>query len=207
MALSTSSRTRGMRRALTLTAAAGLMAAWVPSASAATTATVPCTARTSAQKFLKVDGDTNAYFTAPSGTFESGTSGWTLGNSSVVTGNEPLYVNGSGQAKSLRINSGVTAISPNFCIQQGEPSLRFFYKGTPGAVIHLHIDVTTSTSNLVSPLDWQMTVPANGSWVAANGLMTPYLNYAGNQNMQLKFTASNGSVQIDDVEVDPWKSI
>jgi len=207
MALSTSSRTRGMRRALTLTAAAGLMAAWVPSASAATTATVPCTTRTAAQKFLKVDGDTNSYFTAPSGTFEAGTSGWTLGNSAVVTGNELSYVNGAGQSKSLKINSGTTVVSPNFCIQQGEPSLRFFYKGTPGAVIHLHIDVTTSTSNLVSPLDWQMTVPANGSWVAANGLMTPYLNYAGNQNMQLKFTASNGSVQIDDVEVDPWKSI
>jgi hypothetical protein len=98
-------------------------------------------------------------------------------------------------------------VSPIFCNQQSEPSLRFFYKGSAGARVHLHIDVTNSVSNNVSTLDWEMTVPSNGSWVAADGIMTPYLYSSGTENVQLRFTAINGSVQVDDVEIDPWRTL
>jgi hypothetical protein len=205
MAHTTRRRTAMVLATTALTAA--LLGSWSSTASAATTPSVPCAPRTATQKFLAVDGDINSYFTAPSGTFESGTTGWALARSSVVTGNEPKAINGSRHTKSLKVDSGGSAVSPIFCNQEGEPSIRFFYKGTTGARIHLHIDVTNGTSNLVSPLDWEMTVPAGGRWAAANGIMTPYLYASGTENVQLRFTAINGSVQIDDIEIDPWKSI
>lgn len=197
---------RTLRRALALgivvAAVAGLVS---PVAEAATVATVPCTTRTTAQKFLKVDGDWAYYFTAPSGTFESGASGWTLTNASVSTGQEPSTVNGAG-TKSLLIQSGGKAVSPIFCDQYGEYSMRFFYSGTPGARIHLHLDVTNTASNMWGPLDWEMTVPASG-WAAANGLQLPYLYSQGQENVQITYTAIGGSVRVDDIEIDPFRSI
>jgi len=200
---------RQVRRAAAFTVAtAAAFAAWAPTASAATTASVPCSTRSTAKKFLAVDGDINSYFTAPAGTFEAGATGWALANSSVVTGNEPRYINGAGQSRSLKVNSGGLAVTPIFCNAKGEALVRFFYKGSAGARIHLHIDVTNTTSNLNSPLDWEVPVAANGGWVAASGINVPWM-YSGDntENMQLRFSAVGGSVQVDDVEIDPWKSL
>jgi hypothetical protein len=192
--------------ALGVVVAGVLFGSGVTSAAAATTATVACSSRTVAQKFQKVDGDTRSYFTAPSGSFESGTSGWVLSGAAVGSGNETRYVNGTSNAKSLVISSGGTATAPIFCNQSNEPSLRFFFKGSSGARVRLHIDVTSSTSNSLAPLDWEMPVSANGSWSAANGIDTPLI--AGStSNVQLRFTAVSGTVQVDDIEVDPWRSL
>jgi hypothetical protein len=174
-------------------------------AQAATTATDTCTTRSTAKKFQPVDGDFADYFTAPSGTFETGASGWTLTGAAVGSGNEPKYVNGFG-SKSLKINSGGKAVSPNFCNRYGEQSIRFFYSGSPGARIHLHLDVTNSSTNDWAPLDWEMTVPSSG-WAAANGIMMPYLYVEGQENLKITFTAIGGSVVVDDVEIDPFRSI
>jgi hypothetical protein len=136
-----------------------------------------------------------------------GSTGWSLGGGSVVAGNESWSINGTGQSTSLTIDSGGTAVSPIFCNQKSEPSIRFFYKGSSRPRVHLHIDVTDTTTHQVSPLDWEMTVPGNGSRASANGIMTPYLYTQSTENGQLRFTASSGSVQIDDIEIDPWRAL
>ena len=199
------------RRTLT-TAVAGLAVlasvavTGVPAAQAATTATVACTTRTTAQKFKAVDGDTNAYFTAPSGTFESGTPGWSLSAASVVLGNESRFVNGLTHTRSLQVLAGGKAVSPIFCNKYGERSIRFFYKGTPGARVRLHIDVSNSATDNWSTLDWETTVPLLG-WGTANGIMVPDLYSQGYENLQLTFSAVGGTVVVDDVEVDPFKPL
>lgn len=199
------------RRTLT-TAVAGLAVlasvavTGAPAAQAATTATVACTTRTVAQKFLSVDGDTNSYFTAPAGTFESGTSGWSLASAGVVLGNEPRFVNGLTNTRSLQVQAGGKAVSPIFCNKYGERSIRFFYKGTPGARVHLHIDVSNAATDNRSTLDWETTVPLVG-WGAASGIMVPDLYSQGYENLQLTFTAIGGAVNVDDVEVDPFKPL
>lgn len=197
-------RWSGRALALVVVAIAGFGSS-VSTASAASTATVACTTRTTAEKFFAVDGDTNLYFTAPSGTFESGAAGWSLTNASVVAGNEPHYVDGAGQAKSLQVASGGKAVSPLFCNQFGERSIRFFYKGSSGARVHLHIDVSNSSTNNTSALDWEIGVPQTG-WGVSTGIMVPDLYSQGYENLQLSFTAVGGSVQVDDVEIDPWKT-
>ena len=153
-----------------------------------------------------MDGDPNAYFTAPGGTFESGATGWTLSGASVVAGNESRYVNGSGHAKSLQVLWGGRAVSPIFCNQYGERSIRFFYKGTVGARVHLHIDVTNSATDNRSTLDWEAVVPLLG-WGTATAIMVPDLYSQGYENLQLTFTAVAGTVVVDDVEIDPFKPL
>lgn len=174
-------------------------------AQAATVASVPCGNRTTSQKFKAIDLDLRYYFTAPSGTFENGTSGWVLSNAGVTSGNEPWNVNGGG-ASSLRIGSGGYAASPIFCNQFGENSLRFFYKGTPGARVHLKMLVTNTNTNNVSTLDWEVVVPLSG-WGIAVGVMVPNLYSEGYENLQLTFSALGGTVQVDDVEIDPFNPL
>src|SRR4051794_23217883 len=60
-----------------------------------------CPSPTVSQPFSKW-GDSNKYFLAPGGAFESGDAAWTLGGGAkVVSGNEPFYVHGSRDARSL----------------------------------------------------------------------------------------------------------
>ena len=73
-------------------------------------------------------GDNNNYFLVPGGSFE-GTAdqvGWTLSNASLTQGNEPFYVNDSGDSQSLTISGGGSATSPFFCVDNTMGSLRFF---------------------------------------------------------------------------------
>lgn len=203
---------RRSRRVLMTAAVAGAAVATLvlgvgaPAARAATTPTVGCTTRATAAKFKAVDGDTNAYFTAPSGTFESGATGWALSSASVVLGNEPKYVNGATNSRSLQVLWGGKAVSPLFCNQYGERSIRFFYKGTAGARVHVHIDVTNCVTDDRSTLDWEATVPLLG-WGVANAVMVPDLYSQGYENLQLTFTAVGGAVAVDDVEIDPFKPL
>jgi hypothetical protein len=196
-------------RAVAFVAVAGAaLAVGAPAASAATTATVGCTTRTVAQKFQSVDGDSSNYFTAPGGTFESGAPGWSLTNTWLGSGwgNEPYHVDGACSSL-LYLNSGGSALSPIFCNRLGEGSMRFFFAGGAGARVHLHIDATSNTGGNVSTLDWEMPVPDKGGWVSYKGIQMPNL-YSGNyENIQLRFTAINNWAVIDDVEIDPWRSL
>lgn len=203
-----SSRRWTLRAAAFVAVAGAALAAGTPASSAATTATVGCTTRTVAQKFQNIDRDPNNYFTAPGGTFEGGAPGWSLTNTWIGAGwgNEPYHVNGAGSTL-LFINSGGNALSPIFCNQLGEGSMRFFMAGSAGARVHLHIDATSNTGGNVSTLDWEMAVPDNGGWVSYKGIQMPNL-YSGNyENVQLRFTAVNGWALLDDVEIDPWRAL
>ena len=74
-------------------------------------------------------GDTNKYFLAPGGAFESGNAAWTLGGGAkVVSGNEPFKVHGSGDSRSLSIPQGGVATSPTLCVGINDPSIRWFSK-------------------------------------------------------------------------------
>ena len=80
-------------------------------------------------------GDTNSYFLLPGGSFE-GTAdqvGWTLSGASLTAGNEPFYVNDSGDSQSLTIAGGGSATSPFFCVDNTMTSLRFFAQQTAAA--------------------------------------------------------------------------
>jgi len=168
-----------------------------------------CPSLTSRQVF-KPWLDVAQYVPAPGGHLESA-SGWKLeGGATVVTGNEPWKVSGSG-TKSLALPANARATSGAACVGLGHPTMRFFARRTSGTILStLTVEVLfEGLGGLVRSLPigvvlggsaWQPTLPFP---VVANllpllpGQMTP---------VAFRFTARGGAWQIDDVYVDPWKA-
>ena len=157
--------------------------------------------------------DPMQYTLAPRGTFESGTSGWTLkGGAAVVTGNEPWKVSGPG-SRSLYLPSGSSAMTPPICVETLDPTVRYFAKNRGVvALSSLLVEVVLLNSS-GQPV---LTLPAGvhtglGSWhpsLPGAGLLnaTALLN-GGKANVKFRFrpVGLGAKWQIDDVYVDPLK--
>ena len=64
------------------------------------------------------------YYLAPNGSFELGTTGWSLaGGAHVVSGNEPFFPTGS---HSLALPTGSSALSPTICLGPQQLYVRMF---------------------------------------------------------------------------------
>jgi len=157
-------------------------------------------------------GDNNSYFLVPGGSFE-GTAdqvGWTLsGGASLTAGNEPFYVNGSGDSQSLTIPAGGSATSPYFCVDNTMSGLRFFaQEATAGT--DLQVQALVQTQNGVQSLS--VADLADGS--LTSWAPTSPIGDAGNLpdgaklSVALQFSApgASGGWQIDDLYVDPYRS-
>src|SRR3989442_4332881 len=84
------------------------LAVLAPTASAGVlvSSATSCDSQTFEQPFVPW-ADVANYVIAPNGTFENGSSGWTLsGGASVVSGNESYNVHGAGEFRSLALPSG-----------------------------------------------------------------------------------------------------
>jgi hypothetical protein len=153
-------------------------------------------------------GDWAAYYFAPNGGFESGSTGWTLGGgASVVTqDNEPWYLAGFG-SHALEIPTGGSA-AINVCYGATYPGARFFSAGQGGpATIHVRI-VSRGLLGVLSVLDGG-TFKTSESWTPSPKISTLFSALAaplGTKSMQLQFTVESGTAQIDDLFVDPLLS-
>ena len=86
--------------------------------------------------------DPSNYVLVPNGTFERGGSHWSLDGAGVVSGNEPYYVHGDGETKSLSIGSGGSATSGTMCVGLNEPTLRLFVRSSrPSSLSKLKVEV------------------------------------------------------------------
>jgi hypothetical protein len=157
-------------------------------------------------------GDTNNYFLIPGGSFE-GTGdqlGWTLSGASLTAGNEPFYVNDSGDGQSLTIAGGGSATSPYFCVDNTMGSLRFFAQQvSPGAGLRVTALVQSADGRVSSVPVTHLFDGSAPAWAPTN----PAGNASGLSDDQtvmvaLQFTVrpSAASWQIDDVYVDPYRS-
>jgi hypothetical protein len=141
----------------------------------------------------------------PGGSFENGTTAWTLtGGAKATSGNESFYIHNHSDSKSLYMPSGSTATSQTMCFAAGDWHLRFVSKGSGRVRVTVQVN---SLLGLVSILDGG-TVSANGAWTPSPRVGLLLSNVGGlltTKAISLKLSASNGSVQIDDVYLDPWK--
>lgn len=157
-------------------------------------------------------GDANDYYLAPGGSFE-GTAdqvGWSLSGASLTSGNEPFFVNGSGDGQSLTIAGGGTATSPFFCVDNTMASLRFFAQQAVAggdlqvnALVQTHSGVdTVSLADLAdgSISSWSPTQPIVGD---TSGLPDGQKLMVA---LQFSVAQSAASWQIDDLYVDPYRS-
>jgi hypothetical protein len=205
-----------MRRSslLTVIAIAVVAAAFVsPAAQAAS-----CATRTLTSPFSRF-GDNNQYFMAPSGSFESGASGWALSNAATTSGNDSFYLNAATDKSSLKLTG--SALSPAFCITRDDPLLRFTAKTvkTAGAngnysQLNVSIIVRNAAGSQASYFLGAVQPQGNGGWFVLpqmhyGSLFDSYLfgsDGLGTANMQLQFTVAGqgGTWYLDDVYVDPY---
>lgn len=154
--------------------------------------------------------DPLTYHLIPDGNFERGAAGWTLSKAKVVNGNEPFYVHGAGETKSLSLPPGSVATSPVMCAGIHKPFMRFFAKSSGGllSLSTLSVEVLFETAGgrvaslpvgLVLPnTKWQPTLPLPvlASLLALlPGEQTP---------IAFRFRPLGGATwTIDDVYLDP----
>lgn len=160
------------------------------------------------------------YTLAPEGDFEGGAAaGWTLtGGARVVNGNEPWQVGGANDSKSLLLPAGSSATSPPMCVGLVLPVVRLFTQG--GSLLStLKVEaVYRSASGAEQSVVLLPGVLASSSWAPTS----PLLQAGGTLNaltlnglttqMSFRFTPrggflGSGNWRIDDVYVDPWKSV
>jgi hypothetical protein len=160
----------------------------------------PCDNSTLAQPFSPwLDFD--YYKLAPGG--DGSLTGWSLaGGAQQVSGGEPWNVSG-GPDSSLSLPADATAVSPETCVDAAYPTFRFFsVSGAPGssaAVSAIYNGVRIKVGVVTPGTSWSPTLQmttASPLWGILNG---------GSANIQLQFTGLAGSVQVDDVEVDPFR--
>jgi hypothetical protein len=155
--------------------------------------------------------DPSNYTIDQGGAFEDGAGGWSLGNSSIVSGNESYSVHGAGESHSLGIPAGGSATSATACVGLENPSIRFFARSSgSGLFSSLRVEVLfeDAAGNVHSlPIG---AVGAGGTWHPSTQMpvvvnLLPLLPGA-HTPVQFRFTPMGGaSWQIDDVYVDPYR--
>jgi hypothetical protein len=195
--------------AIALVGLAMLVAA--PVASASSGSSTSCPIPPSSTVFAPL-GDSANYSLVPGGDFEGSMAGWTLNNASVVNGNEPWYVGGSGDSQSLSVGPGGSAISPSICVSDLFPSLRFFALnaqnngGTSGNSLRVTALWTDSNGNTHEFMLGRLSDSQFQSWEPTPSIaLGSYLPDGMSVNVQLEFSSgANSTWQIDDVYVDPY---
>lgn len=173
------------------------------------------------KKFAKWN-DAADYYPAPGGTFESGSLAWKLtSGAKIVSGNENLGV--SAGAKALELPTGATATSPEFCVDDTQPSFRFtaklssldggyaaivIYKDAAGQTVQsqflssndgtFYNGATAWNPSKISPLASNIPLVQGGGKVASVKLM-----FVGTTKAYGMWVASKAT--IDSVMVDPYR--
>ena len=151
------------------------------------------------------------YFLAPNGSFESGTTGWSLSaGAAVVSGNEPFLPTGT---HSLALPSGSTATSPVVCLGPSELFVRLFAADSSGTDSGLRIRVVwygllnqvlgaSDFATLAHGTPWAPSSKINSS----GGLQVPLLPILGSTSARIQITplGAGSRWQIDDLYIDPW---
>jgi hypothetical protein len=195
-------------RRLAVSAAAIAVLAGAGTAAAGTTA-LGCIGTTSTP--FRAWLDPAGYVLAPGGAFEPGMPAWSLtGGARVVPGNEPFRVRARGDAYSLSIPPGGSAVSPPFCVGVLYPTLRFFATGgSLTSPLRVDIIYPTVLGTISHPVGLILPRPAWGptlqQLVVAN--LTGLTSLRGlTSNVQLRLTPlGRTGWTVDDVYVDPWK--
>jgi hypothetical protein len=169
-------------------------------------------------------GDTNSYFLVPGGSLEGTVDdvGWDLSNAELTPGNEQFNVNDPGDSQSLTIDGGGSATTPFFCVDNSMPSMRFFARQTAqGSDLQVEAVIRTWHGDVVKPIGdlADGSMPADGS-TSADGSMSRWgptdpIDGGASQlpadrtlmvALRFEVPSSDGSWQIDDVYVDPYRS-
>src|SRR3984893_2715614 len=156
--------------------------------------------------------DAATYLLAPNGSFEFGSTGWSLsGGARIVNGNEPFYPTGT---HSLGLPSGSSAVSPTVCLGTKQLYIRMFGKelgGTDSGLL-VRIQFYGLLNNLLGAKDYAV-FPGGGDWAptsqvnSGGGLLAPLpvVALVSSTSARISITplGSGSRWQVDDVFIDP----
>ena len=182
---------------------AGIALAGLPAtSSAALISGGACDNSTLSQPFAQY-GDSNEYKLVSGGNFEGSLSGWTLsGGARVINGGNP---NGS-SGHSLYLPAGASVTTPFTCVNAAYPSFRLFARNDSllSTIVPQVVYKLPLLGNVALPIgaaalspNWSPTLP-----LLTASLVTGVLN-GGTAQVALKFTATLGPSEVDDIYVDP----
>jgi len=167
-------------------------------------AAVSCATGAGTQMFLPWN-DSRSYVLAPGGDFES-SAGWTFaGGAAVGLGNEPSFVHGKYDSRSLSLPVGGSATTPSICIDPTQPTLRFFLSGpaaSSGAKLSVDMVYTDQFGQVKTT---SMGTLTGGSWDLGHSLGIP--QKLASPSVQFRFTVTGtgpASFKLDDVYIDPY---
>ena len=194
------------KRVIALAAAGfALLVGAQPAAASVTTA--DCSIPASTPVFATL-GDNSLYFAVPGGTFEGDMTGWSLTGASVVSGNEPSYVDGSSDHSSLDIEAGGSAVSPTVCVSSKTPTWRFFAHAVESTgKLRIGVQLTNNGGRAVNFAIGSLQGADYTSWAATPALLLGKMLPPGlNVPLRFVFSAdSKGSAwSLDDLYVDPY---
>jgi hypothetical protein len=149
--------------------------------------------------------DSSLYTLAPDGDFEAGAAGWTLADGATVADeSSSLQLGAALGAKSLELAPGASATTPAICVEHGFPGFRFAARSAGASRGVLRVQVlygsghkSKKTGRIKAAHAWKVTRKLS----LAQGRF--HVKAGQSANVQLKFTASRGTVRMDDVYVDP----
>jgi hypothetical protein len=209
--------TRRARTALTATLTGAALFAAIPGAANAgvlVKSAPSCDNGVVSQPFAQF-GDSNSYFLAPAGNFESAARGWSIGNARVVADQEPWRVNRDAGTHALSIPAGGAVVSPTLCGGKEQPSMRFFAHRSGGGLLAAASQLVV-TARVETSLGLVVEVPVGTITSLTNGtswnrtptqiVLASLLPLLPGEHtpVQFRFTAvGTAAWVIDDVFVDP----
>jgi hypothetical protein len=199
--------TKIRRAMLAATGTVAMLAAVAPSAHAGLLSLAPGSCGLTESQPFSGFGDTNYYTPVPGGTFEAGSSAWTLKNGAKAV------AGGYNSLQSLQLPAGSSATSPAACTGLDHPSARLFVRNTGSSTSRLHV---TATYRILLGLPISIDlgyITATGTWQPSTSLNMGLLsNLAGSLTLSqstISFTFkpadSTGNWQIDDAYLDPFR--
>jgi hypothetical protein len=152
-------------------------------------------------------GDSRNYTFGTNGGFESGATGWSVSGGRVVSGNESYYAHASSDRYSLQLPVGSTAVSPSFCQSTTSTVVRFFLRSPDNGSVRVQVVARNLLGQVVGALDVARVSPG-ASWQPGPAILNlqSLLGLVGVSSIQLKLLTVSGTVQVDDMYVDPWGS-
>jgi hypothetical protein len=145
---------------------------------------------------LSTFGDTNDYFLAPGGDFETGI--WAGKDVERADAGKPWSLAGP---TALLLRDGKRGTSPMFCVSERHPHLRFFARGAAGDALQ----VEAIENGVVTAL---VVVPGTGGWELTSIVpLATLLGYLGDEghDVKLRITAVRGTWLVDGVYIDPYR--
>jgi hypothetical protein len=149
-------------------------------------------------------GDGGTYTLTGNGSLEQGTTNWLFGGTAkVVSAEDPFDLTSGHDKHALQLPAGSSASNLVTCMVNLQPPLRFaaVNTGDPNATLEVSALTGDPTNPTVTPI---ASVTGTSTWQVVDPIQ---FSVPANGGLGFRFTPTGGSWRIDDIYVDPFKTI